>query len=94
LLALVYSVNPLLIVYGSVHIVFALLSRLESTEVSWAPHFVSVELIWTSIFVSIFLSISASKECVSGFEAQLLVPTVLGGEVVTQECDPGVFMHH
>ena len=67
---------------------------MHSPEVSWAPHFVGVQLVGASKLVSVVLGISARVQGISGLEAQFLVPSVLGGEVVSKEGDPCVFVHH
>ena len=67
---------------------------MHPSEVIGAPHLVGVELIRAPELVAVLLSVNAGDESVLGLEAQLLVPTILGGVVVAQELKPGVFVHH
>ena len=46
----------------------------HAAEFSGAPHFIGVELVWTSEFVSIRLVVDTFVEGVPGFEAKLFVP--------------------
>ena len=67
---------------------------MHSSEVIWAPHLIGVELIGASELISVFGRVNASVQGILGLEAELLVPTVLGGVMVSQESKPGVFVHH
>jgi len=50
---------------------------LRAANLSWAPHFVSVELIRASELVTIGLRFNTLVKDIARFKAQLLVPTML-----------------
>jgi len=64
----------------------------DSSELSGAPHLVSVQLVGATKYVSILLGVSALLKSVSGLEAELFVPGKLlvasteGGEFGIRVC--------
>ena len=49
---------------------------MNTTEIGWAPHLISVELIRALILVSIGVGVHAVEEGVAGLEAQFAIEVV------------------
>ena len=94
LLVSIDLVNELLIVHLLIEVCLSLLDGVHPSEVIWAPHLVGIQLIRAAELVSIFSAIYASHQGVLRLEAQLLVPTVLGRVMISQESKPGILVHH
>ena len=58
---------------------------MNASEVTRAPLLVGVQLVRATVLVAVLLGLGAFEEGVTGLEAHLLVPSLLGGVVVTQE---------
>ncbi len=50
---------------------------MDSSEVRWTPHLISIQLVRTSVLVPILSLVNTFEECVSGFEAEFLVPSIV-----------------
>ena len=77
LLSEVYTCNPLSVVHLLIKFLFGALLGVNASELSWTPHLVCVELVWTSKFVTVGLCIDTFIERVARFKAKFFVPSKL-----------------
>ena len=71
-------VDPLLCIDHSIHLLLFPLVRVHLSEIDWAPHLISVDLVRAPELVPVVSLVHALEEGVARLETELAVPSVLG----------------